>query len=194
MTATERWRRMVEEEPRPIGRDAPGARRPFDHWGPYAEQFRAFSPHRRSLNWSNCLPLSRMNTVIDVGAEADGWRRPQVPTGEHVEPIGQLWRRCWRTKPHDTTIGNVTVVRSRWEDAEIDGRRCLLCPRGIRRPGHRRVPEKNGGPRPRQGAWWCLQRAPQTPDLTPSGGRYTARNGLALPSLPQLRECWPNWK
>ena len=129
MTATERWRRMVEEEHAQSDAMRPGPP-PVDHWGPYAEQFRA-DPHR-----TDDLLLDRLlafvepgHTVVDVGAGG----------GRLALPIALKCQRVVAVEPSDSMasvledqagrygINNVTVVRSRWEDAEINAGDVAFC-------------------------------------------------------------------
>ncbi len=129
MTATERWRRMVEDEHAQSDAMRPGPP-PVDHWGPYAEQFRA-DPHR-----NDDLLLDRLlafvepsHTVVDVGAGG----------GRLALPIALKCQRVVAVEPSDSMasvledqaarygIGNVTVVRSRWEEAEIDTGDVAFC-------------------------------------------------------------------
>ena len=190
MTATECWRRMVEEEHVQSDAMRPGPP-PVDHWGPYAEQFRA-DPHR-----TDDILLDRLlafvepsHTVVDVGAGG----------GRLALPIALKCQRVVAVEPSDSMasvledqagrydIGNVTVVRSRWEDAEIDAGDIAFCAHVVY------VVRDIGAFLRKMEAHACDRVLVVLFNSAPQSQTYSlwrqihGKERLALPSLPQLRD------
>ena len=96
---------------------------PLDHWQPYAQQFGA-DPRRSDDALLNRLlrELSPDHTVIDVGA---GGGRLALPIALHckhvtaVEPSESMGK-VLTDGARDHNIENISLVQSRWEEAEVE--------------------------------------------------------------------------
>ncbi len=193
MTATERWRRMVEEEHAQSDAMRPGPS-PVDHWQPCAERFRA-DPHR-----TDDLLLDRLlafveprHTVVDVGA---GGGRLALPIALRcqqvvaVEPSDSM-ASVLEDQARQFGIENVTVVQSQWEDAEIDAGDVAICAHVvyvIRDIGaFLRKMEAHA----RDRVVLVLFNAPPQSQTYSLWQRIHGKERLALPSLPELRDVLP---
>ena len=129
MRSSERWREMVEAEHAQSER-ARGSPPPDDHWKPYAQQFKA-DPDRSDDPLLNRLleELKPHHTVIDVGAGAGRLALPLAHRCQHVtavEPSPSMGSALIE-QASDYAIRNVTLVQSRWEDAEVESADIVLC-------------------------------------------------------------------
>lgn len=124
MSAISRWKEMIvaehaqSESMRPAG-DGP----PSDHWRPYAQNFRA-DPRRTGDPWlDSLLPwVSPEQTLIDVGAGGGRLALPLALRCRHVtavEPSPSMVE-VLEAQAREHGIDNVTVVQSRWEEAEVE--------------------------------------------------------------------------
>ena len=129
MNAAERWQRMVEAEHAQSDRarwEAP----PYDHWKPYAENFRA-DPRRTDDELLDRLleEVGPEDWVMDVGAGggrlalALALRCGQVVAVEPSESMGSVLLD--EAQAHG--IGNVSLVQARWQDAEVEPADVVLC-------------------------------------------------------------------
>ncbi len=190
MTATERWRRMVEEEHAQSDAMRPGPS-PVDHWQPCAEQFRA-DPHR-----TDDLLLERLlafveprHTVVDVGAGG----------GRLALPIALRCQRVVAVEPSDSMasvledqarqfgIENVTVVRSQWEDAEIDAGDVAICAHVVYVVRDIGAFLRKLEAHARDRVMLVLFNASPQSQTYSLWQRIHGKERLALPSLPQLRD------
>ena len=164
---------------------------PVDHWQSYAEQFRA-DPHRTDdLLLDKLLAfVEPRHTVVDVGAGG----------GRLALPIALKCQQVVAVEPSDSMasvledqagrygISNVTVVRSRWEDADIDVGDVAFC-------AHVVYVVRDIGAFLRKMAAHARDRvlvvlfsaSPQSQTYSLWKQIHGAER-LALPSLPQLRD------
>ena len=190
MTATKRWRRMVEEEHAQSDAMRPGPS-PVDHWQPYAERFRA-DPHR-----TDDLLLERLlafveprHTVVDVGAGG----------GRLALPIALRCQRVVAVEPSDSMasvledqarqfgIENVTVIRSQWEDAEIDAGDVAICAHVVYVVRDIGAFLRKLEAHARDRVVLVLFSASPQSQTYSLWQRIHGKERLALPSLPQLRD------
>jgi SAM-dependent methyltransferase len=181
---------MVEEEHAQSDAMRPGPS-PVDHWQPYAEQFRA-DPHRTDdLLLERLLAFVELrHTVIDVGAGGGRLALPIALKCQRVVAVepSESMASVLEDQARQSGIENVTVVRSRWEEAEIDAGDVALCAHVVyvvrdigaflrKLDAHARdrvlVALFNAAPQSQTYSLWR---------------RIHGKERLALPSLPQLRE------
>ena len=129
MKATERWQATVEAEHAQSDK-ARWETPPSDHWKPYAENFRA-DPHRTDDELLNRLleQVEPGDRVMDVGA---GGGRLALALALHcgqviaVEPSESMGA-VLLDEAREQGIGNVSLVQSRWEDADVEPADVVLC-------------------------------------------------------------------
>ena len=107
-----------------------GSPPPDDHWIPYSQQFKA-DPRRSDDPLLDRLSaeVSSHHTVIDVGAGAGRLALPLALRCRHVtavEPSGSM-AAVFLEQAEEYDIDNVTLVRSSWEQAEVDAADFVLC-------------------------------------------------------------------
>ena len=103
---------------------------PEDHWQPYAQQFRA-DPHRSDDPLLDRLlqEVAPHHTAIDVGAGGGRLALPLALRCRHVvaiEPSPSM-ASVLLQQASDYGIHNVSLVQSRWEEAELDPGDVALC-------------------------------------------------------------------
>ena len=123
MLASELWRKMVEEEHAQSDARRGAEPPPSDHWAPFAANFAA-DPHRSDdrLLGPFGRGLEPTDTLMDVGAGG----------GRHALPLALKCRQVTAVEPSPSMcavllqltsahgIKNVTIVQSKWEDAEVE--------------------------------------------------------------------------
>ena len=123
MLASELWRKMVEEEHAQSDARRGAEPPPSDHWAPFAANFAA-DPHRSDDQLIGPLgrDLEPTDTLMDVGAGG----------GRHALPLALRCRSVTAVEPSPSMcavllqltsahgIKNVTIVQSKWEDAEVE--------------------------------------------------------------------------
>ena len=129
MGAVHRWKELVEAEHAQSDRmreEAP----PDDHWRPYAEQFKA-DPRRHDDPLLNKLlnEVAPEHTVIDVGAGAGRLALPLALRCRHVAAVepSESMASALLDEASQYGIDNVSLVKSTWEDAQVDPGDIVLC-------------------------------------------------------------------
>ena len=125
----EHWQALIDAEQAQSNR-LRGAPRPADGWSTHAQAFRA-DPRRVDDPVVNRLlqEAAPHHTLIDVGA---GGGRLALPLALRcrrviaVEPSPSMVS-VLREQLSDFDIANVTVVASRWEEAEVEPADLVLC-------------------------------------------------------------------
>lgn len=188
MSAVQQWKSLIQAEhaqseemrvPAPAG----------DHWQDYAHLFRT-NPHR-----SNDLLLNRLlkevsleDTLIDVGA---GGGRMALPLALHcrhvtaVEPSPSM-AGMLEQQAREHGIGNITLVRSSWEEAEVAPADLTLCCNVLYTiqeigPFLRKL-ESHA----RRRVLIILYNAPPQSQIYPLWQEIHGEERISLPSLPEL--------
>ena len=190
MNAAKRWQQMVEAEHAQSDRarwEAP----PSDHWKPYSENFRA-DPRRTDDELLDRLleDVRPEDRVMDVGAGggrlalALALRCSHVVAVEPSESMGSVLLDEARTHG----IGNVSLVRARWEDAEVEPADVLLCCHVLYvvRDIDAFVTKLNDHAR-RRVLVVLFDRSPQFQN-SPLWEMVHGEERLQLPAVPELRE------
>ena len=164
---------------------------PSDHWKPYAENFRA-DPRRTDDELLDRLltDVKSDDLVMDVGAGggrlalALALRCRQVVAVEPSESMGTVLLD--EAQAHG--IGNVSLVRSRWEDAQVEPADVVLCCHVLYvvRDAASFVEKLDAHAR-RKVLVVLYDRSPQFQN-SPLWELVHREERLQLPSVPQLRE------
>ena len=123
MLASELWRKMVEEEHAQSDARRGAEPPPADHWAPFAANFAA-DPHRSDDRLLGPLgrSLEPTDTLMDVGAGGGRHALPLALKCLHVTAVEPSPSMCavllQLSSAH--SIKNVTIVQSKWEDAEVE--------------------------------------------------------------------------
>ena len=123
MLASELWRKMVEEEHAQSDARRGAEPPPADHWAPFAANFAA-DPHRSDDRLLGPLgrSLEPTDTLMDVGAGGGRHALPLALKCFHVTAVEPSPSMCavllQLSSAH--SIKNVTIVQSKWEDAEVE--------------------------------------------------------------------------
>ena len=123
MLASELWRKMVEEEHAQSDARRGAEPSPADHWAPFAANFAA-DPHRSDDRLLGPLGrgLEPTDTLMDVGAGGGRHALPLALKCHHVTAVEPSPSMCavllQLSSAH--SIKNVTIVQSKWEDAEVE--------------------------------------------------------------------------
>jgi SAM-dependent methyltransferase len=130
MSAIQRWKSMVEAEHAQSERMRRHEPPPIDHWRPYAQQFRV-DPRRTDDLLVNRLirEVQAHQTLLDVGAGGGRLSLPLALNCRHVaavEPSSSM-AEVLRQQASDSSIQNVSLVRAKWEDAEVEAADIVLC-------------------------------------------------------------------
>ncbi len=122
MFPSELWRKMVEEEHAQSDARRGAEPPPADHWAPFAANFAA-DPNRSDDRLIG--PLGRdllpTDTLMDVGAGGGRHALPLALRCQHVIAVEPSPSMCAVLLQLTSAHGfkNVTIVPSRWEDAEV---------------------------------------------------------------------------
>jgi len=164
---------------------------PNDHWESYAQHFRA-DPRRSDDLLVNRLAqeIALHHTVIDVGAGGGRLALPLALRCRHmvaVEPSPSM-AFVLLQQAADYGIHNVSLVQSRWEEAEVDPGHIALCAH-VLYVVHDIVPfirklEAHG----RERVLIVLFKAPPQSQTYPLWKHVHGEERLPLPSLSQFEE------
>ena len=188
MTAREHWRNMIRAEHAQSDRIR-GAARPVDHWQPYAEMFR-LEPSRTDDPLVNRLlsEIEPHQMVLDIGAGGGRLALPlarkciQVTAVEPSKSMGSVLLQ--QAEAHN--IGNVNLVRSHWEDAEVEPADIVLCVHVLYTiqeiAGFVRKLENHA----RERVLVVLYTAPPQSQIYPLWQRVHGEERLPLPALPEF--------
>ena len=190
MSATQRWKAMIQVEhaqSEELRRAAP----PSDHWGPYAQQFRA-DPDRADDPLVDLLldKVQPQHTVIDAGA---GGGRLALPLARHcqhvtaVEPSPSMGEVLLQ-QAQEYGIQNVSLVPARWEEAQVEPADVVLC-------SHVVYVVQDIGPfvrkltdHARRLTLVVMYNAPPQSQIYPLWPLVHGQERLPLPSLPEFQE------
>ena len=131
MRAIDAWkRRVLAHHEQSEGVMAVAAWSDDDFWQPYARFFR-MDPRRSDDPTLNALlsMLDERDTALDVGGGAGRMALPMALKCEHVhvvEPSGSMIAQL-HAAAAEAGIGNVSVTRAVWEDAEVEAADVALC-------------------------------------------------------------------
>ena len=130
MPAAQRWRRMVEEEHAQSERAQATRHSPTDHWAPYAAGFAA-DPYRTDDPLLDRLAqeLAPSDSLLDVGAGGGRYALAlamKCSAVTAVEPSASMVA-VLRQYSMIFRLGNVSVVESTWEDAQVDTADVVIC-------------------------------------------------------------------
>ncbi|MBI2856443.1 MAG: methyltransferase domain-containing protein [Chloroflexi bacterium] len=129
-TASQRWLAMVETEHAQTARVRGPEPLPEDHWGPFADRFRA-DPFRTNdpLVQRLLRELEPHHTLIDVGAGGGRLALPLSLRCKQVIAVEPSDSMCavLREEAQQAQRDNVAVVQAKWEDAEVDQADAVLC-------------------------------------------------------------------
>ncbi len=190
MSAVQRWQVMIQAEhaqseqmrvPAPTG----------DHWQGYAEMFRT-DPHRSDDPLLDRLleEVSPEDTLIDVGA---GGGRMALPLALHcrqvvaVEPSPSM-ARVLAQQAREHGIGNITLIQSTWEEAEVEPADLTLCCNVLYTiqeigPFLRKLASHS-----KKRVLIVLYNTPPQSQIYPLWQEIHGEERLPLPSLPELEE------
>ena len=191
MTATQRWRELVETEHAQSDLKRGEIPPPQDHWRPFAQNFRA-DPHRTDDPLVNRLlqEVEPQHTVMDVGA---GGGRLALPLALRcakmvaVEPSSSMCQ-VLREQATDSGVDNVSLVEAQWEEAQVEAVDIILCAHvlyvvaGIEH--FVRKMEANA----REKVLIVLFQSPPQSQIYPLWQMVHGEERIPLPSLPQFRE------
>ena len=129
MPATELWKAMIQAE-HAQSDGMRGSAPPVDHWRPYARQFEA-DPRRSGDELVDRLvsQVARHQTLIDVGAGGGRLALPLALQCRHVTAVepSESMASVLLQQAGEHGIENVSLVQSRWEDAEVEPGDIVLC-------------------------------------------------------------------
>jgi hypothetical protein len=190
MSAVQRWKAMIQAEhaqsekmrvPAPTG----------DHWQDYAQMFRT-DPHRSDDPLLDRLleEVSPEDTLIDVGA---GGGRMALPLALHcrrvvaVEPSPSM-ARVLEQQAQEHGIGNITLVQTSWEEAEVEPADLTVCCNVLYTiqeigPFLRKLESHS-----RKQVLIVLYKAPPQSQIYPLWQEIHGEKRIPLPSLPELQE------
>ncbi|MFQ6030781.1 MAG: class I SAM-dependent methyltransferase, partial [Dehalococcoidia bacterium] len=182
---------MVEEEHAQSEAMRGAAPTPEDHWRPYAANFRA-DPRRADDPMVQHLLrfLGPDDTLMDVGA---GGGRLALPLALHcrdvvaVEPSASMASLLMQ-QAQDSGIHNVSLVRSLWEDAEVEPADLVLCSHVVYAVREIDAFIRKLDYHARHRVVVIVYNAPPQSQIYPLWQRVHWQERLALPSLPQLLE------
>ena len=191
MSATQRWRTMIEDEHAQSHQARGGAESPSDHWSPYAAQF-AVDPYRADDPLLDRLAqdLYREYTLLDVGAGGGRYALPlalkcaQVIAVEPSASMAQVLRQ--QVAAHN--IRNLSIVESDWGTAQVTPADVVICAhvvyvaQGIE-PFLRKL-EANA----RKRVMLVLYQVNPQAYLFPLWQKVRGERRLPLPCLPELLE------
>ena len=191
MTATQRWRELVETEHAQSDRKRGEIPPPQDHWRPFAKNFRA-DPHRTGDPLVNRLlqEVEPQHTVMDVGA---GGGRLALPLALRcakmvaVEPSSSMCQ-VLREQATDSGLDNVTLVEARWEEAQVEAVDIVLCAHVLYVVAEIEDFVRKMEANARGKVLVVLFQAPPQSQIYPLWQMVHEEERIPLPSLPQFRE------
>ena len=168
-----------------------GAPPPGDHWGPFAQQFKA-DPRRSDDPLVDRLSreVASHHTVIDVGAGAGRLALPLALGCRHVTAVepSLSMADALRHQVEEYAIHNVSIVQAEWEEAEVEPADLVLCSHVLYTiadvaPFVRKL-EAHG----RERVFVVLFNAPPQSQIYPLWNRVHRVERLPLPSAPEFQE------
>ncbi len=189
MSATQRWKTMIEEEHAQTERIC-GARAPDDHWRPYAQMFRA-DPRRTDDPLVNRLlrEIAPHHRVIDVGAGGGRLALPLALRCRHlaaVEPSPSMVA-VLRRQASDYSIQNVSVVEATWEEVEVEAADIVLCAHVLYVVPEIEIFVRKLEAHARERVLIVLYEAPPQSQIYPLWERVHGEERRPLPGLSQYR-------
>jgi SAM-dependent methyltransferase len=191
MTAAEKWLKMVEAEHAQSDKMRGGVPPPQDYWRGRASAFRA-DPHRMGDQLLDRLLafIGPSDTVIDVGA---GGGRLALPLALHCEQVvavepSESMISVLQEQSGESGIGNVSVVHSAWEDADVDPGDLVICAHVVYtvRDIGRFLEKLTSHARSRVAV--VVYNAPPQSQIYPLWKQVHEEERLPLPSFPELLE------
>ena len=191
MSATQRWKAMIEREHAQSDRMRGETPPPEDHWRAHAQHFRA-DPRRVDDPLVNrlLLELGRHQTLIDVGA---GGGRLALPLALRcrrvtaVEPSASMVA-VLRQQAAGHSIHNVSVVEAAWEDAQVDAADVVLCCHVLYTVQEIEPFVRKLETHARDRVLTVLFKAPPQSQLYSLWQQVHGEDRLPLPSLPEYQE------
>ena len=186
----QRWMATVEAEHAQSERMR-GGPPPEDHWEPYAQQFRA-DPHRTDDPLLDRLleDVAPHHVVIDVGAGGGRLALPLALRCQHVtavEPSPSM-ASVLLQQASDHGIHNVSLVQSRWEEAELAPGDIVICIHVIYTVRNIEQFVRKLESHARERVLIVLFKSPPQSQIYPLWERIHGEKRLQLPGLPQLEE------
>ncbi len=191
MTAAEKWLSMVEAEHAQSDKMRGGVPPPQDYWRGRASAFRD-DPHRTGDQLLDRLLefVGQSDTVIDVGA---GGGRLALPLALHCEQVvavepSESMISVLQEQAGESSIGNVRVVHSAWEDAYVDPGNLVICAHVVYtvRDISRFLEKLTSHARSRVAV--VVYNAPPQSQIYPLWKQVHEEERLPLPSFPELLE------
>ena len=191
MTATQRWRELVETEHGQSDLKRGEIPPPQDHWRPFAQNFRA-DPHRTDDPLVNRLlqEVEPQHTVMDVGA---GGGRLALPLALRcakmvaVEPSSSMCQ-VLREQATDSGVDNVSLVEAQWEEAQVEAVDIILCAHVLYVVAGIEDFVRKMEASAREKVLIVLFQSPPQSQIYPLWQMVHGEERIPLPSLPQFRE------
>lgn len=191
MTATQRWKELVETEHAQSDRMRENTPPPEDHWRPFAQNFRA-DPGRTDDPLVNRLlqEVVPHNSVMDVGA---GGGRLALPLATRcakmvaVEPSSSMCE-VLREQASESGIENVTLVEAGWEEAQVEAVDIVLCAHVLYVIAGVETFVRKLEDHAREKVLVVLFQDPPQSQIYPIWQMVHGEERIPLPSLPQFRE------
>ncbi len=191
MSATQRWKRMIEEEHAQSDRMRGPVSPTADHWTDYAQQFRA-DPRRTDDPLVDRLSqkVASHHTVIDVGAGGGRLALPlalrcrQVVAVEPSESMASVLLQ----QASDHGIHNISLVKAGWEEAEVEAGDVVLCAHVLYTVGDIEHFVRKLEAHARERVIIVMYKAPPQSQLYPLWKQIHGEERLPLPSLSEFED------
>lgn len=191
MSATQRWKELVEAEHAQSERMRGAIPPPKDHWRPFAQQFRA-DPRRTDDPLVNRLlqEVEPHHTLMDVGA---GGGRLALPLATKcakvvaVEPSASMCQ-VLRDQASESGIENVNLVESGWDEAQVEPVDIVLCAHVLYVIAGIESFVRKLEAHAKEKVLVVLFQAPPQTQIYPLWELVHGEKRIPLPSLPQFRE------
>lgn len=190
MTAIDHWRAMIQAEHAQSDAMRPQPP-PHDHWRPYARRFSA-DPRRSDDDFLNRLlaEISPDQTAIDVGAGGGRLALPIALRCRHVTAVepSQAMGEVLSQVAGEHHISNVSLVRSGWEEAQVDPAGQVLCVHVLYTIQDIGGFVKKLQEHARDQVMVVMYGAPPQSQIYPLWGKVHGSPRLPLPSVPEFKE------
>ncbi len=191
MVTSRKWRQMVETEHAQSENMRGGAPPPSDYWRGRANMFRADPRRTEDQLLDRLLEFTwTTDAVIDVGAGGGRLALPLALNCQQVVAVepSESMVSVLREQAGESGIGNVTVVHSTWEDAEVEPGDLVVCAHVVYTVRDIDDFLVKLAAHARNRVAVVVYNAPPQSQIYPLWKQVHGEERLPLPSLPELLE------